>query len=315
MSSLNSETVELPEWWLLADKEFPQPDWERLYGWVEISFDPEARDAEFMGIARRWVAGICEQLGDGYRVRESEHFMLVSLVPEEKQTELLVFLEQCYVQICAALPCLVEEQPEGKCPVLVIADHSRFYDYLDDFVGDGSDEYAAVGGVFLNRGWGHFAVPSSDLRQYRNVFSHELCHALLSPLRLPVWLDEAITMTVEDSVTKTNPYILDREIIEKHQEYWDEERIQGFWTGESFCYTDDGQGLSYHLAQFVLNALYQGGSTPPGLINDFILAAGASNDAGFQAAQDVLGFDIGELLDRLLGSGNWFPMLVPTVGD
>ena len=96
-------------------------------------------------------------------------------------------------------------------------------------------------------------------------------------------------------------------MVERHQSYWTEERIQAFWTGESFFFTDDGNELSYHLAQFILSAVYQGGATPPDMINEFILAAGGSDDAGATAAREVLGFDSGELLERFLGEGDWNP--------
>ena len=87
-----------------------------------------------------------------------------------------------------------------------------------------------------------------------------------------------------------------------------DQRIQDFWRGASFWYADDGQELSYHLAQFILSAVYQGGSTPPDLINEFILAAGGSDDAGATAVREVLGFDFGELLERFLGEGDWNPV-------
>ena len=59
-------------------------------------------------------------------------------------------------------------------------------------------------------------------------------------------------------------------------------------------------------AQFLLNALYQGGSTPADLINDFILNA-KPEDAGVSAARQVLDIDLVELLARFLGEGDWEP--------
>lgn len=299
--------MDLRDEWLFAGREFTQPDWSRIDAWVRgQTGDLAEQDAIWMAIARSWISALCKEFGEAYRVDESEHFMLVSVASDAKADELLRFLERTLVDIREALPCLVGDPPAGKCPVLVVADHDRFYAYLADFTG--SDELITIGGVFLNRGWGHFALPSHDLRLYEDTFAHELCHALVSRLRLPLWLDEAIAVTVENSITRRNPYILDREMVERHQGYWTAAHIQAFWTGESFGFADDGHELSYHLAQFILNAIYQGGATPPDLINEFILQAGGSDDAGASAAREVLGFELGELLEHFLGEGDWDPV-------
>lgn len=116
-----------------------------------------------------------------------------------------------------------------------------------------------MGGVYLNRGHGHFAMPNGDLERYVSVMSHELCHAFLHHLELPLWLDEAITQGVEHSITGLLPYVLDREMIGRHQDYWDAPRIRAFWSGESFIFADEGQELSYHLARFILHGLHDGG--------------------------------------------------------
>ena len=220
--------MEVRDEWRVSGKQFTQLDWEMVAGWVTTTIRDEAeQDSVWLSIARSWLAELSAEMGNGYRLNESEHFILVSVAADEKAIELLQFLERSFVSIRSALPCLVQDDPVGKCPVIVFAEPGGFYDYLEDYCDSEELEIAAVGGVYLNRGWGHFALPSTDLRGYEDVFAHELCHALVSNLRLPLWLDEAIAVTVEDSITHRQPYVLDREIVQQHQSYWTEARMQG----------------------------------------------------------------------------------------
>ncbi len=291
--------------WFPPGKRFPHPDWDSIAKWVQ-SQPSEAEVADLWEkIFGQWMAALVDAFGEGYRGMESPHFHLISVATEKKANEMLDFLERCLVDIQNSLPFLEGREPVGACPVIVVQNTEDFYAYLSEYVeGDGA--FGAVGGVYLNRGYGHFVMPSTDLAYYVDVFAHELCHACVAELALPAWLDEAIAVTIENRITGRNPYVLDREMVWRHQEYWTEDAIRGFWRGESFWYADEGQELSYHLAQFLLSAIYQGGHTPTNLINEFVVAA-AIEDAGVTAAREVLGMDLPAVLQEFLGEGNWEP--------
>jgi hypothetical protein len=307
-------TIDLNRKWCLPEKRFTHPDWEKISEWVEQSEieTEEDESAFYEKMATQWITAVTQELGTRYRSCESPHFVLVSLVSGEKANEVLDLLESSLTRIRASLPFLDESDPLGKCPVLAIADEELFYEYLSEFFGDDDDEqlFGAAGGVYLNTGYGHFAFPAKfELTEYQSVLSHELCHALLNHLELPTWLDEAIAVTVENSITGESSYFIDRDMIQQHRDYWTEERIQAFWSGESFWFADDGQLLSYHLAQFLLNGLYEGGVTPPTLMNQFIREA-SHEDAGVTAAKKVLDIDLTKFLTNLLGEGTWAPRLI-----
>jgi hypothetical protein len=292
---------------------YPMPDWDLIADWVETSHPSEAWHEVYCELAREWVGRIRTRLGAGYAIRESKNFILLSTAGEEKSIEVLRFLERIDERIQQTIPALLPEALYGKCPVIAFADEQDFYDYLSQYHGD-DGEFASVGGVHLDRGYGHFAMPSEDLASYASVMSHELCHAFLSHLDLPMWLNEAITQGVEHSITGLQPYLLDREIIRRHQEYWDGHLLQLFWRGESFSLPDDGQELSYHLARFILHGLHQGGSTPREVMDEFFLNA-KYDDAGQSAALEVLGISLGDCVVPLLGEGDWEPALTDDPGD
>lgn len=293
-----------PEW-LLPAKTFLLPNWDVIAAEVEVGLDADSLQELYVQLGRLWINGLRQQFGTEYQLVESENFFLVSQAETQRTKEALRFLEHSLRRIHSGLPFVPKNLGYGKWPVLCL-EGDLFYQYLLDFFSDEEETVAHVGGVYLNRGYGHFAVPDAELARYSSVFVHELTHAVLQSCNLPAWLDEAVAMTVENHITREQPYELTREWIRRHQAYWTEENIQRFWTGRSFWSPDEGQELSYHLARFLFTALYQGGTTEPRLISEFISQA-KREDAGFESALRCLDIDLGEVLHHLLGEGRWQP--------
>jgi len=291
--------------WLHPEKRFCHPDWEAVDGFVQDHFAKESFHDAYCQIASLWTRQIQSQLASGYRITESNKFIMLSRADDETVAQALQFLERCLYRIHTGLPFVPAELGYGKWPVLCL-EPDDFYAYLTDYCHDDEAEHALVGGVFLNRGYGHFAMPDASLDRYSSVFAHELTHAILSICDLPAWLDEAITATVEHRITNEVPYVLDREFIRRHQGYWTAESIQSFWAGTSFWTPDEGQELSYHLARFIFTALYQSGTVDPNQVSRFIANAN-HEDAGQAAAKEHLDLDLGEILTHLLGDGSWAP--------
>ena len=285
---------------------YPFPDWERLADQVERSQAPESRHAAWCDLAFLWMEKVRDVLPSGYSLHESANFILLSRADRTKASELLLHLEKTNGKIKAALGPLLPGKLQGKCPAILFSEENQFYDYVSMFFEEEEGSFGGMSGVYLNRGYGHFAMPSPDLARYAAVFAHELCHAYLSHLPLPLWLNEAITAGVEDAVEGSAPYHLNREIIARHRAYWSPESIADFWEGHSFCYPDEGQELSYHLARFILQALYRGGETPKEVMDAFFLEANYI-DAGEAAAREILGISLGDCVSASLGEGSYEP--------
>ena len=290
----------------LSGNRYPLPDWEAIGDRMEEMYVSDAEEAElWKALATHWMKAIAVRSEPGYQIFESGHFVLLAATDLKKAKEVIQFLERCLRDVKRLLGDLAAPTLEGKCPVLVFQNDTEYYAYLSHY--STSDEPSGgSGGVYLNRGYGHFAMPSPDLRHYVSVMSHELSHALLAHFQLPIWLDEAVTAEVEDAIAGFNGYELDEEKVEEHRDFWTEAKIQDFWTGESFRYADDGQGLSYHLARFVYRALRS--ATSEKKVRAFIKNA-AYEDSGNTAAQEILGLDLGDALAGLLGDGSWSPSI------
>jgi hypothetical protein len=134
------------------------------------------------------------------------------------------------------------------------------------------------------------------------VVAHELTHACLAHLPLPSWLNEGITVIMEDEITHTHAVIVDSETMARHRRFWGPEEIQQFWSGESFHRPDEGNELSYSLAQLVVGAI----SHDYDVFKEFVSSADYK-DGGEAAAQEVFGGSLGGLMEQFLGSGAWTP--------
>jgi hypothetical protein len=280
---------------------YPDPDWEAISAEVERRYPEDEWHDIWCEIARYWTGRIRDLANDGYRIQESAQFLLLSNADEAKATETLERLDKIDAEVRKEIAALLPEVLYGKCPVLLFAKEQHFYEYASHFIEE-DGELGTFGGIYLNKGYGHILIGGDDL----GAFCHELCHSYLHHLGLPLWLDEAITMDAEHSVTHARPYELSYELVRRHKEYWDEERIQEFWDGISFGMADEAQALSYHLARFILNLLYQGGETPRADMEAFFLKA-RYEDAGQSAALEVLGVSLGDCVRALLGEGAYDP--------
>ena len=98
------------------------------------------------------------------------------------------------------------------------------------------------------------------------------------------------------------PERLDRSMAEQHQDFWTSKTIQQFWTGESFFRPDDGQKLSYQLAQILVAEL----STNYDTFSEFANSADW-RDAGENAFLDIYALSLGDMVANFLGDGNWSP--------
>jgi len=163
----------------------------------------------------------------------------------------------------------------------------------------------SLGGEFALHGGGypHFVFPHYDqFHDLERVMSHELTHALVSHLPLPLWLNEGIAVTMEEAIAGGMHARRTVELLDQHPDFWNEETMQEFWSGASFSRPDEGNGLSYGLAHLLTANLAHDFDRFRG----FALAAHAA-DAGESAAREHLGISLGHMVGALLGEGDWEP--------
>lgn len=90
-----------------------------------------------------------------------------------------------------------------------------------------------------------------------------------------------------------------------HQQFWNEETIQEFWSGKSFLRPDEGNLLSYDLARILVEQFSHDWESFKPFVQQAQLA-----DAGHEAATTLLGVDLGStvaVLFDLEATSSWSP--------
>jgi hypothetical protein len=114
-------------------------------------------------------------------------------------------------------------------------------------------------------------------------------------------LNEGLAKVFDRQVAR-RPFLVDRELADRHRTHWNEINIQAFWAGKSYYVPGEESELSYSLGEILVNLL----STKWEAVPEFVKSADW-RDAGQDAAVNILNQDLGEVLGGFLGPGNWRP--------
>ena len=286
---------------------FSRPDWKLIRQGIKESIPQDEWPQAWRAIARTWVAQLREDLGGSYHCEESERFLLLTAQSAKNDRDLLTMAEQSLTFIEGKLgPASLSARRQilGKRVLLVFSEQDDYYSYISYYYPEGHHSTSA--GVFLGKGYGHIALPFSDMSMARNVIIHELMHNSLWGLPLPVWLNEGLSQRIERAITsggriRESP-IVSRETAREHDNYWNEQNIQEFWAGTLFYRPGKGNELSYNLGEILVEVL----SEKRDDFLNFILAA-SHQDAGQDAALKCLNRSLGDALGGFLGPGDWQP--------
>jgi len=279
---------------------FPRPDWDAIAKLVDSQ--PEAeRNQLWTGWARKWVEATALQLGEQYRVSETDNFIVLSAQDDGYVNLLSRFLERTLGKILAILDGIALDDGYGKNVVLIFDEQDPYYQYMSYFYPD-EGEFILSSGVFLNSEYGHFSFPFLDMSTAEATSAHEMTHACLRHLPIPLWLNEGFAVTMEDEICGYQPVQMDSERLSKHASFWNAETIQEFWSGYSFNRTDEGSDLSYELARFCVRSL----------AHDFDVFVRFANSASFEdggesAALEAFEGSLGGLIHQFFGDGDWSP--------
>lgn len=154
----------------------------------------------------------------------------------------------------------------------------------------------------MSDGHGHFVFPHQELNISEGVAAHELTHAMLAHLPIPLWLNEGLAVNMENAITRFPQFRLTKERHIKHQQFWKEEKVQEFWAGTSFAQPDDANELSYQLAQLIVLSLSEDYENFAKFVN-----LASFTDGGEAAAIEIYGGSIGAVIHQFFGEGNWSP--------
>jgi hypothetical protein len=284
----------------------PLPDWQRIGYDERADWSVALRDAYWTAAAERWLHTLAESLGPEYRVQASGRFLLLTALDPAEAQPFLSFCESARRWIVRNLGPLAQPIGGGKHVCLMFIDEDEYYDYVAHYYPDGG-EYAMSSGMFIQAGYGHFALCEGDADAMHPTIAHELTHALLAHLPIPTWLNEGMAVNTEHGLfpqlgdPRASLYSL-KEIAQQHAAFWNGERVQEFWSGAAFHRTDEGNRLSYDLAKKMVGLAARDHTA----FVSFVQAA--HRDDGGQAAATHLGYPVENLIEAVLGQGDWMPL-------
>lgn len=279
---------------------FPRPDWASIS--EQIFSLPEARRLqEWDSCTKAWLDSTLNALPDDYSLSESDNFFVLSAEDKKYVDLLLRFLERALRSILTNLEGIASDEGFGKHVVLIFHEQESYYRYMSYFYPD-EGEFILSSGVFLNSGYGHFAFPFLEMNEAEATAAHELTHACLRHLPIPLWLNEGFAVTMEDEICGSQPLRMETERLDEHRSFWTSKTIQQFWNGQSFNRTDEGSNLSYELARYCLRSLAHD-------FEAFSAFANSANhaDGGEAAAIEVYDGSLGGLIYQFFGDGEWSP--------
>jgi hypothetical protein len=275
---------------------FPFPDWKAVGQWLDALPSEEIKARGWDACERGWLLHLRDALGPSYRLDEVEGAVLVSSLEAGPARAALEFMQRTSNRIAKVLDGIAESPEWGSDVLVVFDERDAYYRYVSHYYpNDG--EFSLSGGMCLNQGCVHFVTVKNDLQSVEHVIAHELTHSMLSHLPLPVWLNEGLAVNTEHRLCpQRGDYEKQRELVVKHATFWGEAEIQEFWSGASFYRPDDGNALSYDLAQAMVRDLSRDWDT----FRRFVTAANME-DGGYAAAQEHLSLDLGTYVANLLG--------------
>ena len=275
---------------------FPIVDWEKVRAWVD-GLEPEARRGQaWTACERAWLLRFRDALGSGFRLDESGTAALVSSLEPRVARATLEFMAKTGRRIGAVLKGIAETSPWGKDILILFDDGETYYRYVSHYYPE-TGEFATSGGMHLGGGCSHFVAVKNDLRVLEAMIVHEMTHASLGHLPLPLWLNEGLAVNTERRLAGAahQPLGALEKRHERMRRFWSVVSIQDFWSGESFHRPGDSNELSYELARIIVEQLARDWEA----FARFVRSAKAE-DAGAGAARECLGLDLGEVATALL---------------
>jgi hypothetical protein len=297
---------------LTWEEGLPRPQWEFLRLRVEAEGDARSADEThevWSGLARQWLEALRDELGKGYQLAESDNFLLLLSARVEPEP-LLRFAERCRHVLLSAASGVTDFAAPGKQVVLQFREPGTFYSYLAAFSPEG--EYGEAAGVQVREGYPHIVLCGADRDELENTLAHEMTHASLQHLTMPVWVEEGLAQMFEHDMTGRQLLELTEERAREHKRHWKRRGLNEFWDGDGFSQAGEPQKLNYELAEVLLRLLWEDHrprwfGLAKGAQERFFrfLRSARRDDAGAAAARAHLQCGLSDIAAKFLGEGDW----------
>jgi post-segregation antitoxin (ccd killing protein) len=296
--SPNTEPLTSVVW--QATHALPIPDWDALQPLAGMG-DQQLHQF-WSSAAIAWLNALGKSFDAPLNVYESAEFLVLSALTPRESEVLLDYAEKALKRNKATLQGIASDEGFGKFVILVMPSEDDYYRYVSEYYPQ-SGEFALSGGMYIHNGYGHFVFCKGSMDSMEPVLVHELAHALVQHLPLPAWVNEGLAVNTERRWAPRPAQHKPHELAYMHSRFWNDSTMQEFWSGKSFLRPDDGNALSYDLAQRLIALVGQDHETLVRFANIAV-----NDDGAARAAQDTLGVAIETLVTHVIGAEFAAPM-------
>lgn len=280
---------------LLINKTPAIIDWQKVYHWIDHIVPENLQAHAWLQCEQAWLLHLRDSLGSNYELIEDEQTFVLSSLERRQATLAMEFIGRARKRILHTLNGIAHDEGWGKDILVICADIDDYFTYIAAHYPDNGKEIARSSGIYLHTGCGHFVTMDTNLTYMEPVIVHELTHAYLLHLPIPLWLNEGIAVNVEHRLTGRYPAEMNAlEMYEKHQQHWTAKTIQTFWSGEAFQ-TQETMTQAYDLATTMVTQLAKDWPA----FTQLALTA-HHDDAGSQAMQQCMEIKPGEYISLML---------------
>lgn len=278
---------------------FPRPEWGIIRDKIEREH-PDDPDQAWQDFSHIWLTRLSYRLENGYEVRRSDEFILLSSLGARRSGFVLNILEGIRNQVLDVLGWTNEQELQGLYTVLLFADSTDYLRYVSAFGSQGEDE-ASVG-MYLPGDYGHMVILEQEIWRMESTFAYILTQYILDHSELPTWLRSGLCLHFSevyfqgDRITEIQK---GEALAELRRAFWLERGIQGFWTGTDFGESDArerAEDLALSLTRLVLGEARSS-------VN--LLGAASWKDAGFSSVTEFADRELQDIVSDLLGPGDW----------
>ena len=124
----------------------------------------------------------------------------------------------------------------------MLKDAATYYRYLSVYYPEG--RHGGSVGSRIREGYPHIALVGVEMRNLEGSLAHELTHASLDHLPLPLWVEEGLAQILECGLSGRSELLVNGEMAAQHKRFWERRGLDPFWWGKGFGRADKGQRLS-----------------------------------------------------------------------
>ncbi|MEX2139832.1 MAG: hypothetical protein WD894_11260 [Pirellulales bacterium] len=299
-------------------EDLPRPRWDIIFDYAD-RVETADEDHLWTDIARQWLERLAIALGDKYGIVESANFLVLLDTTDSGDRVVAPFAEGCRHALRKTLGGVAEFPGPGKTVLLALDNIRTYYSYVAPFHPEG--QFGGSAGMQIREGYPHVVMYGMP-QFFLPTLAHEMMHASLCHLTLPLWLEEGLAQMFEHDMTGRDLLAVTSEIARKQKTYWRKNGLDHFWSGKGFTRPGKIQELSYQLAEILMRLIVE--EHRPRWFGirrarqerfvAFLREASAA-DCGESAANEHLGKGLGDLAATFLGPGDWSPRLVVSDDD